>query len=143
MHVRSGLQIVVELLKKRFMPLDQEQQIRVLNEFFMFRRDRSEDVDSLLTRFELMNYRAQTVSGLALNIVGKSWLILHHMGIPKEKWPLLLAPTQGMLPSTEEQYNAFLEYCSAMPICGRTSAKSHCNPGTSRRLTLVTLQPLT
>ena len=111
MQIRTGLQIVVDLLKKRFMPLDQEQQIRVLNEFFMFRRDRSEDVDSLLTRFELMNYRASTVSGLALNIVGKSWLILHHMGIPKEKWPLLLAPTQGMLPSTEEQYNAFLEYC--------------------------------
>ena len=66
---------------------------------------------SLLTRFELMNYRAQAVSGLAVNIVGKSWLILHHLGIPKEKWPLLLAPTQGMLPNTDAQYTSFLEYC--------------------------------
>ena len=37
-------------------------------------------------------------------------MILSHLGISRHSWPLILAPTQGLLPQDAVQYRAFLIY---------------------------------
>lgn len=110
MEHRSGVQVIIDMLRRRFHPFEQESQIRVLNEFFQFRRDHHEDVDSVMSRFELVLYRAGQVAQFTMPEVGRAYMILHHLRIPLEKWPLLLAETRGNLPSSEAEYNAFCEY---------------------------------
>ena len=107
---RTGTQILLDLLKRRFHPFEQESQIRVLNDFFKFRREHSEDCDALLSRFELVLYRAQQTAQFTMSEVGKSWMVLHHLRVPMEKWPLLLVNTNGNLPTNEAEYTSFCEY---------------------------------
>ena len=107
---RTGVDIILDLLRRRFAPFEQESQIRVLNDFFRFRRDPGEDADSLLSRFELILYRANQTAQFTISVVGKSWMLLHHLRVPMEKWPQLLINTNGNLPVTDEQYIAFTEY---------------------------------
>jgi len=106
----TGSQALLRILRRRFAPLDQESQLFSLTEFFSFQRLPSEDIDSLISRFEVRWHRANNIGGVVMNEVALSWMLLQHAGVPKDRWPLLLTATQGNLPSTTAEYQAFVNY---------------------------------
>ena len=106
----TGVGALLRILRRRFAPLDQEASLFALHEFFAFQRHASEDIDQLVSRFELTNHRANVVGGVVINEVGLSWLMLHLSRIPKSNWPLILAPTLGNLPQNAGEHNAFILY---------------------------------
>ena len=109
-QVRTGLQQLVRELSRRFAPLEQEAQLQAVSDFMLFKRSGSEPVDDVVTRFEIARYRASTAGQMQMNEVVLSWLILTHLHVPLDKWPVLLFATQGQLPNDQAQYDAFILY---------------------------------
>ena len=104
----NGIQALLRILRRRFAPLDQEAQLHAIAEFLQFSRQQNEDTDRCVARFEVYDFRANQVGGLLINEIGRSWMLLHHLRIPKDRWPVILAPTQGLVPAGPQQYQAFL-----------------------------------
>ena len=109
-QLRRGIDIIINILTRKFAPLEQENRIRVLNDFFRFRKQYGEDIDAIITRYELIRYRAHNEAGLIISPIGAAWLLMMHIGIATERWPLLLAPLQGQLPTDDHEYAQFVEY---------------------------------
>ena len=107
---RQGAVLLLYALSRRFNILNQEQQIASISEFLSFRRKHGETIDEVLTRWELVRLRAQNLGQAAVTEAGLSWLVLSFLQLPASQWPLLLAPTNGRLPSIQAEYSAFLEY---------------------------------
>ena len=106
----NGVRWLLRLLSRRYAPLDQEAQLHAVSEFFAFTRLGHEDTDQCIARFEVCAYRAEHIGHAAMNQVVLSWMLLHHMRIPRDRWPLILAQTNGNLPSTPDEYQQFLMY---------------------------------
>ena len=53
----SPVELLIYNLNGRFASLQEEVQMAVANDFFNFHRHGSEDIDSLIARFEMMRYR--------------------------------------------------------------------------------------
>lgn len=106
----NGVQWLLRLIRRRFAPLDQEAQLHAISEFFSFQRLPQEDTDQVIARFEILSYRALHVGQAVLNEIVLSWMLLHHMRIPRDRWPLILAVTNGNLPIDAQQYQDFLLY---------------------------------
>ena len=106
----TGLECLIRALSRRYGPLAQELEIFCIGEILMFRRQPQEDVDSCVSRFELVRTKALNGAGFDMSWIGFSFLLLTILGIRKEGWPLLLAPTVGALPSTQAQYTDFCSY---------------------------------
>ena len=90
--------------------MQQELEIHVISEILHFRRQPGEDTDAVISRFELIRDRALQGANFDMSWVGFAFLLLSILGIPKNQWPLLLAPTQGALPADQAQYTAFCRY---------------------------------
>ena len=106
----TGAQFLIRILRKRYAPLEQELQLHAVSNFFSFARQPQEDTDQVVARFEVVAFRARDVGGATVNEVVLSWMLLHHLRIPKDRWPLILSDTQGSLPNDPAQYQAFLLY---------------------------------
>lgn len=106
----TGVQFLMRILRRRYAPLEQELQLHAVSEFFSFVRLPQEDTDQVVARFEVLSFRARDIGGAAVNEVVLAWMLLHHLRIPKDRWPLILLDTRGMLPNDPAQYQAFLLY---------------------------------
>ena len=106
----TGLECLIRALSRRYAPLAQEVEVHCIAEILQFRRAPGEDSDAVISRFELCRERALNGAGFDMSWVGFSFLLLCVLGIPKNQWALLLAPTQGSLPRDQAQYNAFMQY---------------------------------
>ena len=106
----TGLECLIRALTRRYAPLAQEVEVHCIAEILQFRRAPGEDSDAVISRFELCRERALNGAGFDMSWVGFSFLLLCILGIPKNQWPLLLAPTQGSLPRDQPQYMAFCQY---------------------------------
>ena len=106
----TGLECLIRALNQRFGPMQQELEIHVISEILHFRRQPGEDTDAVISRFELIRDRALQGANFDMSWVGFAFLLLSILGIPKNQWPLLLAPTQGALPADQAQYTAFCRY---------------------------------
>ena len=106
----SGLECLIRALSRRYAPLAQELEIHVLTEILQFRRQAGEDTDAVISRFELARTRAFQGANFDMSWVGFSFLLSNILNIHRNQWPLLLAPTQGSLPNTQQQYVDFCNY---------------------------------
>ena len=106
----TGLECLIRALSRRFAPLQQELEVHVISEILQFRRLPGEDTDAVISRFEIVRDRALNGANFDMSHVGFAFLLLCVLGIPKQQWPLLLAPTQGALPQNAAQYQAFCQY---------------------------------
>ena len=107
---QNGLDYVIELLTGRFAPLEQEIQLSAIHDLFTFRRSPGDATDSVITRFEIMIHRTNVLGNIQLQPPIKTYMLLQALGIHKERWAILLAPTLGLLPVDPAEYNAFLSY---------------------------------
>ena len=106
----TGLECLIRALTRRYAPLAQEVEVHCIAEILQFRRAPGEDSDAVISRYELCRERALNGAGFDMSWVGFSFLLLCVLGIPKNQWALLLAPTQGSLPRDQPQYDAFMQY---------------------------------
>jgi hypothetical protein len=107
---RTGVEMLVNILSRRYAPLQQEQQIHSVSEVMNFRKERSESTDECIARFEILVNRAEQIAGIALPEVVLAWMLLTTLGTPLSQWPTVLAQTQGMLPADAAQLNDFKLY---------------------------------
>ena len=108
---RTGIQCLVRALNARFGALEQEVQIFNVSELMTFQRYSHESTDEMLSRFDLTMFRATDAGNIApFNPVIRSWLVLSHLKIPRHSWPMLLAPTPRILPTTEQAYTQMIHY---------------------------------
>ena len=108
--VQTGAQYLLEVLRNRFGMLPQETAIQSISEFLMFSRQQGETTDQVISRFEIHRQRALTNAGLTVSETGCSWMLLMLLGIPVDKWPVLLHPFAGALPGDAAQYAQFILY---------------------------------
>ena len=101
----SGLAVLLRGLSRKFGPLGIERNIKAIAEFMAFSRLGNEDIDSVLSRFDLLKTRAEA-QGFQINWTGASWMFLRGLHIPATAWPNLLLQTQGNLPADELQFRA-------------------------------------
>ena len=107
---QPGYEYLIELLTRRFAPLEQEVQLEAISELFHWRRTGNDTYDECITRFEIMVFRTQMQGGIQLAPPIKSWMLLNALHVPRDRWATLLTPTLGMLPQTDAEYTAFLAY---------------------------------
>ena len=104
---RTGVECFLRALNTRYGALDQEIQIFNVSELMTFARRSGESTDQMITRFDIIMHRATQLGGVpAFDPVVRSWILLTHLKVPRNTWPMLLAPTLGMLPVNEVQYSA-------------------------------------
>ena len=106
----SGAAFILNALAQRFMPLEEEMNLRAMADLHGFVRLPGETVDQLLIRFEVIVQRARTRSGLPVQNTHAAWMLLLALRLPSEYWVHLLTPFRGALPSTDTEYRQFLEY---------------------------------
>ena len=63
---KAGLAILIFRLGERFSELEVEYTIRVITEFMHFSRQAGESIDQALTRFDILNHRADTTAQLGI-----------------------------------------------------------------------------
>ena len=98
----TGLECLIRAMQRRYGPLEQELEIFAISEILHFSRHQGEDTDSVVNRFNLCKGRALNGAGFDMSWVGFSFLLLTILGIHKSHWPVLLSPTQGALPRTQQ-----------------------------------------
>jgi len=104
----AGVNYILQVLQARFAPLEQEIQLCAISDLFTFTRSAGENTDDLLTRYDIIRSRAENLGQARFPIVARAWILLNAMKIPKEKWANYLQQFLGRLPTTEEEYAAFL-----------------------------------
>ena len=108
---RTGVQCIVRALTDRFGALDQEVQIFNVSELMTFQRQAGETTDQCIARFNSVSYRAVLLGGIqAYGPTIRAWVILTHLKLPRSVWPMLLTATLGLLPATEDEYNAMISF---------------------------------
>eukprot|EP00971_Amphidinium_carterae_P350439 6491542-Amphidinium_carterae.2 len=106
----AGLDFLLTQLRLRFAPMRQEEQISVISEFMGFTRLPQESTDAAIGRFVVMRHRATNEGDFQMSDPGCAVMLLRTLNIPGDKWPLILAPTQGLLPANDAQFGDFLLY---------------------------------
>ena len=105
----TGLMLLVQVLARRYAPLEAENTTKSISEFLSFRRLPNEPIDSTLVRFDILRNRAHARAGFAINFTGLSWLLLQSLNVPAEVWDRLLAPLNGQLPNQEHELQDLME----------------------------------
>ena len=110
MMLISGVEALIRILERRYGALDQETQVFTVSELMTFQRGHHESTDEMIARFDVILFKANAIAGVAYPPVIRAWVILTHLRIPRSAWPALLAPTLGMLPVNEDEYNNMIAY---------------------------------
>ena len=100
----TGLETLLRALSRRHAPLEQETQVHAIHEFLSFRRGHAESTDEVVARFEITCHRAQVHGQVQIAEPIMAWMLMSHLGIGRDRWPLILAPALGMLPLDQVQY---------------------------------------
>ena len=94
-------------LAQQFAPLGEEARLRAISELMQFHRNPGEQIDSMLSRFMTLRFRAgQGGQGMAMSWEGYSWLLLKACGVSHHQLLNVLQPYQGRFPGTEAEFNA-------------------------------------
>jgi hypothetical protein len=118
----TGLEALMRQLQRRYAPLDQEIQISAISELFHFRRGHHEGTDELIARFDLCIHRAANMGQVVIGEPIKTWMLLSASGIGREKWAMLLQPTLGALPTTQQSFMHFSSSCADKVMFSTTAA---------------------
>ena len=106
----NGLSALLRGLARQFAPLDGEGLVRSIAELMSFRVNPGEDIDSVLSRFQLLRSRAVNDAGMDPGPTGYAWMLMTGLQIPPDEWNALLQPLQGRLPLNDDEFNSLLSY---------------------------------
>ena len=106
--MRSGIDVLMEVLEARWGQEMQVTQLKVIDEWDRWCPNVNESPDSQITDFYMKKSRAQRRGGIETNYVYDAWKLLKCYSLPSDDWALLLQPTAGLLPYDEATFNAFV-----------------------------------
>ena len=106
----TGAAFILNGLAGRFMPPDEEQNLRSISDLHGFMRMPGETIDTVLVRWEVVVQRARVRGGIPVTNQHAAWMLLLALRIPPTDWVTLLAPTRGRLPVADNEYRDFLDY---------------------------------
>jgi len=109
-QTHSAYQILMNSLRARWGGDQQNKQLELLEAYESFAVRRDEDYEDAITRFDVVRTRARDEAGLVASNTSLSRKLLLAFRVPDEQWPLVLAPTLGLLPANDGQYEAFINY---------------------------------
>ena len=95
--------VLLNEIGQRFAPLEAEMTQRAMHEMMTFSRKHGENIDALLTRFDMVRNRAIQRGGLAMTHQGLGWVLMRACGISTEQWDRILDVNQGQMPRNEEE----------------------------------------
>lgn len=98
------LTYLMHALQERFGNLGEEVRVQAVTDLMGFSRRNHETIDSLLVRFGSIRGRAADQGGAILSVQGITWILLRAIGISDQQLIQLLAPFNGLFPSTEAEY---------------------------------------
>lgn len=76
-----------------------------MTDLMNFRREGSEHIDDLITRFDILRQRANAQGQLVVSIQGLVWIPLRACEVNDTQLMQVLAPTHGLLPATNLEYD--------------------------------------
>ena len=101
---------LMDALRTRWGGEVQNRQLELLQAFEDFTIVPREDYEDTLTWFAITRIKArdETPHQASSASLTRKLLLLFH--VPEDQWVIILAPTQGVLPVDEQQYNEFISY---------------------------------
>ena len=100
----------MDALRQRWGGEAQNRQLELLAAYENFQAMPHEDYEDVITRFDVCRVRARDEGGHQVGSPSLTRKLLLIFNVPEDQWATILAPTQGMLPINEQQYNDFVSY---------------------------------
>ena len=102
--------LLVNAPRQRWGGEAQNRQLEFLAAYETFQAMPRGDYEDLIARFDVCRVRARYGAGHQAGHPSLTRKLLLVFNVPEGQWATILAPTQGMLPMTEAQYNDFVSY---------------------------------
>ena len=110
----TGIALLLRNLLQRFGELDQEQSARILSQLLEFKRNPSEGIDAVMSRFDITVFRATNgLPNFTMGPQGIAWILLRALRVPPTMWSTLLQPLGGMLPTDDMTMRMFKRHLRA------------------------------
>jgi len=100
----DGVTYIMNVLAERYGQLGEELRLKVIREFMDFDRKQQENIDDLLTRFEVVRHRATDIGNFDMSFEGISYMLLRACRVTDQQFIMLTQPTNGRLPNAEPEY---------------------------------------
>ena len=98
---RPGTHVLIRRLGERFNELEIETVLRTLVDFMTFHRLGKEDIDTALTRFDILYSRARESAHFEVSPSVLAFLMLSMLGIQYHRWTMLFMNWGGQFPTTD------------------------------------------
>jgi hypothetical protein len=105
----TGLEFLMRRLSRKYAPPAAKRSVDALNDIMTFGHRGGENVNELISRFDILKQRVRGATGLDPGPSGFAWMLLIGMRIPTDEWPSLLVPFQGVLPGTEHELEQLIQ----------------------------------
>jgi len=102
----AGLHVLIRRLAERFGELEIETVIRTLIEFFSFSRKPGEDIDTAITRFDILFTNANDHAHMSVSPTILAFIMLRAFHVAPSRWPALFMPWGGNFPINDDQVRA-------------------------------------
>ena len=117
---------IIAGLRCRYGQLDEETRMAAMTEMLAFRRHPNENINMLLSRYELVRGRARNEGAVVVSVEGCALQLLKACNVSPTQMMNLLQPFNHQLPHTEEQFqqlqNTMRRYL--MPLTPKNSLTS-------------------
>ena len=97
---------LMHALAEQFAALGEESRVGTMADLLNFQRLGNENIDELLSRFDLVRTRAAEYGQMALSVQGLSFVLLRAVGVTDTQLLNLLQPFNGNYPDTETRFRA-------------------------------------
>ena len=82
----NGVELIFHVLQRKFPENLEARMLRTGFEFFSFTPRRSENLQTLLLRFDTMSQRAEELSEIGISWLFKSWMLMSLLRLSPSKW---------------------------------------------------------
>ena len=106
---RTGVQLIIHALRRKFPDNLEAQMLRAGLEFFSFQPSPGETVLIIFLRFDTMLEKANDMADLAISYPFRAWMLLSLLRISPKKWADYLKEMGHRFPRTEQQYKLMQE----------------------------------
>ena len=100
----AGLLLLLRRLGERFGELETETAVRVMLEFFNYRRQRQSNIDQAITQFDILHVRAVDNASLGMSPSVLAYMLLQALGIGPHRWPMLFMNWGGTFPINDQLF---------------------------------------
>ena len=100
---RGPVEYLLHQLASTFAPLGEEARLQAMTELMSFHKQRHENIDSIISRFRIVKWRAaQGNAGIKMSQEAYAWIFLRAIGASGMQLVQILQPFNGHFPNTEQ-----------------------------------------